>query len=440
MREYGRVAPTFWTRGSGKKLRGKPLAQVVALYLFTCPSSTMIGIYHLAIPTMAHEIGITLEDAERALAEVCDVGIAQYDHEEELLYLPEGARYQIGESLKPGDKRVAGIRAALAQFNRHPFATDFASRYAVDFCISPSGEEAPQKPLPRGILETEKPLGSQARQGKDQAITERRTRGGFEAAPPSGSGPSSVRALERTPLAPDEAPAPPTGNLAGSEVDEEAPVLGTTLVSEPPHAPQDHPTTSDAPAGQPEPQTAPRPDEPATPPETAPAMPGPVDEPVAPSDPGQATLPLALVPLATLKKKSDPVEDIFAEYVTAWKKSTRGRRPPKLDDKRRRLTLARLRDFAEDDLKAAARGVFASEWHVENHQTSYELVMRDAAHVERFRAADDASRPAERPWTPDPGRPSARVMEALRRQRDSPPAENTDLNAMIDDIGRMRMP
>jgi len=138
MRECGRVAPTFWTRGSGKKLRGKPLAQVVALYLFTCPSSTMIGIYHLAIPTMAHEIGITLEDAERALAEVCDVGIAQYDHEEELLYLPEGARYQIGESLKPGDKRVAGIRAALAQFNRHPFATDFASRYAVDFCISPS--------------------------------------------------------------------------------------------------------------------------------------------------------------------------------------------------------------------------------------------------------------------------------------------------------------
>lgn len=183
MRDYGRVAPTFWTRGSGKKLRGKPMAQVVALYLFTCPASSMIGIYHLAIPTMAHEVGLTIDDAEQALADVCDVGIAQYDAEEELVYLPEGARYQIGERLKSGDKRVAGIRAALAQFSRHPFAADFARRYAADFCLpapeQPEDAEAPSKPLPetleapskplrRGSGATQKPLGSQARQGADQ--------------------------------------------------------------------------------------------------------------------------------------------------------------------------------------------------------------------------------------------------------------------------------
>lgn len=206
MRDYGRVAPTFWTRGSGKKLRGKPEAQVVALYLFTCPASTMIGIYHLAIPTMAHEIGLSVERAERALAEVIQLDIARYDADEELVYLPEGARYQVGERLKPGDKRVKGIEAALAQFARHPFALDFAQRYAGDFGLtvapseplrSPFGapseplreapseslrspSEAPSEPLgslsapgemPLASLSApaEKPLASQARQGKEQA-------------------------------------------------------------------------------------------------------------------------------------------------------------------------------------------------------------------------------------------------------------------------------
>lgn len=135
MRDYGRVAPTFWTRGSGKKLRGNPRAQIVALYLFTSPASTMIGIYHLAIPTMAHEIGMSHDEAERALAEVCALGIAQYDADAELVYLPGGAKYQIGERLRSGDLRVKGIQSALAQLDGHPFALEFARRYAADFCL-----------------------------------------------------------------------------------------------------------------------------------------------------------------------------------------------------------------------------------------------------------------------------------------------------------------
>lgn len=186
MRDYGRVAPTFWTRGSGKKLRGNPKAQIVALYLFTCPTSSMIGIYHLAIPTMAHEIGLTVEDAERALADVCALDIAKYDAEEELVYLPEGARYQIGERLKPGDKRAAGIRVALARFARHAFAVDFAQRYAAEFALgvttprpsAPESEPPPScddwegasDPLPGFENEPAKGLGSQEQyQDQDQA-------------------------------------------------------------------------------------------------------------------------------------------------------------------------------------------------------------------------------------------------------------------------------
>lgn len=212
MRDYGRVAPTFWTRGSGKKLRGNPRAQIVALYLFTSPASTMIGIYHLAIPTMAHETGLTPDEAERALADVVALDVARYDPEEELVYLPEGARYQIGESLKPGDKRVAGIRSALAQFSRHPFALDFARRYAADFCLGsppedppskvlPTEPEAPSKPLPRGGDEASMPLGSQARQEAEQAITE-------NSPPPAGARAHETK-VETVGFSPVETPPSP---------------------------------------------------------------------------------------------------------------------------------------------------------------------------------------------------------------------------------------
>jgi hypothetical protein len=50
MRDYAKVAPTFWNGETGKKIRelGRD-AQVVALYLITCPSSNWIGLYYLPL-------------------------------------------------------------------------------------------------------------------------------------------------------------------------------------------------------------------------------------------------------------------------------------------------------------------------------------------------------------------------------------------------------
>jgi hypothetical protein len=117
---------------------------------------------------MAHETGLTVDEAQRALADVCALGIAKYDPDAELVYLPEGAKYQIGESLKPGDKRVRGIEAALAQLNGHPYAADFASRYAAEFCLrSPiqGPPEAPSKPHPGS---TGSPFEARQGTGKEQ--------------------------------------------------------------------------------------------------------------------------------------------------------------------------------------------------------------------------------------------------------------------------------
>ena len=59
MRDYGTVAPTFWTRGTGKALRGNADAQLMALYLCTCPNATVTGLFYLPLVTIMHETGLT---------------------------------------------------------------------------------------------------------------------------------------------------------------------------------------------------------------------------------------------------------------------------------------------------------------------------------------------------------------------------------------------
>ena len=57
MRDYGIVSPRFWIGETGKKLRGNPNEQVLALYLMTSPHANMIGVFHCPILYMAHETG-----------------------------------------------------------------------------------------------------------------------------------------------------------------------------------------------------------------------------------------------------------------------------------------------------------------------------------------------------------------------------------------------
>src|SRR5437899_9218726 len=75
VREYAKVAPQFWTGETGKRIRalGRD-AQVVALYLVSSPSSTMLGFYYLPIPTLCHEIGISRQGALKALRSLSEAG------------------------------------------------------------------------------------------------------------------------------------------------------------------------------------------------------------------------------------------------------------------------------------------------------------------------------------------------------------------------------
>lgn len=133
MREYGKVAILFWQRGSGRRLRGDTEAQVVALYLVSCAYSNSVGLFYLGLPVLAHDVGIPLEGASEALRRVCAAGFAKYDEVSELVWVPNLAEIEIGNSLKSGDKRKGFIAGLAASFRNHPFAKEFHDLYGERF-------------------------------------------------------------------------------------------------------------------------------------------------------------------------------------------------------------------------------------------------------------------------------------------------------------------
>ena len=130
MRDYSKAAPTFWTGETGRRMRGRCDLQVVAFYLFSCPNSNWIGLYYLPLPTLCHEVGISREGALKALRSLEEIDFAYYDIENEVVWVPGAARYQVGESLKPGDNKIIGIVKDLQQYAKSPYARDFYRRYA----------------------------------------------------------------------------------------------------------------------------------------------------------------------------------------------------------------------------------------------------------------------------------------------------------------------
>jgi hypothetical protein len=143
------IAPTFWTRGPGKKLRGNPTAVALVLYLSTSPATNMIGLFYQPLPMICHDLGLGSEAELRALLELPAVReVVRYDFEAELVWLPEHAREQLGDVIKTGDKRRPSIERELAAFTGHPFAEAFRSRYGAAFSLSmplPSPIEAPSE-------------------------------------------------------------------------------------------------------------------------------------------------------------------------------------------------------------------------------------------------------------------------------------------------------
>lgn len=200
MRTYAKVSPRFWTGSTGRAIREMgPDCQLVALYLLTAPSSNMIGLYYLPLPTVAHETGMTLEGASKALRRVADGVFAHYDEASETVWIVNMARDQIGEQLKPSDKQAIGIARQLEEHRASSLARAFHAHYCEAYHLPD------MKPLASPLQAPSKPLRSQE---IEQEQEQEQKFFAAETAPPpvSGAVPPSTPKAKRAPKAPrDEA-------------------------------------------------------------------------------------------------------------------------------------------------------------------------------------------------------------------------------------------
>lgn len=109
------------------------------------------------------------------------------------------------------------------------------------------------------------------------------------------------------------------------------------------------------------------------------------DEPAPSLGSGPATGQQSLSTLELVEpSKPSPAAEVFAAYLEGWRTHVGKGAEPKLTDGRRAKIRARLKEHPIEVVRAAAAGIWRSSWHVQNGQTGFDLVVRDAAQVERF--------------------------------------------------------
>jgi len=165
MREYGSISPRFWIGETGKKLRGDPEAQLLAMYLMTSPHANMIGVFHCPVLYMAHETGMSMEGASKALARLIQEGFCTYDEASETVFVVRMVAHQVGENLKPDDKRCLGIRREVDRIQIQSLKQQFLSLYAASFHLEVKPHASPLQAPPKQLTGT----GQEQEQERDKA-------------------------------------------------------------------------------------------------------------------------------------------------------------------------------------------------------------------------------------------------------------------------------
>lgn len=142
----------FWTGTTGKALRDAgPVVQLVAVYLLSSPHSNFLGIYRLPLPYAAADLRIPEDDVLKAVLTIEATGFIKYDREAEVVWIVEGARWQVGGSLNGTDNR---IKYAQGEFDNLPPQTplrqEFFARYGAGLQLKLSDAALRSRPMRKG--------------------------------------------------------------------------------------------------------------------------------------------------------------------------------------------------------------------------------------------------------------------------------------------------
>ena len=143
MRQFVKISPTFWVGQTGKDLRkAGPAVQLVALYLISNPHVNYIGVYRLPLAYARSDLKMSEKALTKALSILERIGFAKFDPPSEMVWVCQGARWQIGESLAKTDRRVKFVQG---EFNALPMdcplRSAFFDRYDKSLLLSESPPE-----------------------------------------------------------------------------------------------------------------------------------------------------------------------------------------------------------------------------------------------------------------------------------------------------------
>lgn len=110
------VSPTFW---NDEKVRAwTDHAQLLALYLLTCPAKTGEGFYHLRLSEASDDLGWPAERTREALDELIATDFADYDEGPRVMLIVKGLKYH--PSGFANRKHVTGALRQVGQVHGSP--------------------------------------------------------------------------------------------------------------------------------------------------------------------------------------------------------------------------------------------------------------------------------------------------------------------------------
>ena len=140
-RKFAKIRPNLW---KSEKMRSlSPTGKLLAMYLLTSPTYSMIGIYEQSKVVAQKHTGMLVEDFNAALAELQAIDFIKYDEETEVVWVVDMVLTQVadGKLSEPQQKGVINELCRLELECQFPFVNDFIDRYKPVYPFLPDNAE-----------------------------------------------------------------------------------------------------------------------------------------------------------------------------------------------------------------------------------------------------------------------------------------------------------